>query len=192
VGPGPAVVRAFVALEIDAESTGRLERIASALRSAAGSPRASWTPPEKMHLTLKFMGALPASAVDPLAAALAPRIARHRPPALGPLALGAFPSPTRAEVVVVHVGDPAGSIAALAREAEDAAADVGIERETRAYRPHLTLARTRARTDARRWLAGGNVEGEGVRPSQVTLFQSRLAPGGAVYAPLARFPFAPR
>jgi 2'-5' RNA ligase len=105
--------------------------------------------------------------------------------------LGAFPSPARAQVVVAHVGDPAGDVGALARDADAAAAEAGVERETRPFRPHITLARPLRKVDARAWLDREIPGGDPIRPTRVTLFRSDLAPNGSVYVPLARFPFAP-
>jgi 2'-5' RNA ligase len=189
VGPEPAPIRAFVALEIDGDSARRLEAIAEELRCAPGAPKASWTPLEKMHLTLKFIPALPAAAVALLTAKLADRLSGSDAPEIGPIRLGAFPSMARAQVVVAHLGDPTGAVATLARRAEDAAAELGLERERRAFRPHVTLARTRATVDARTWLREVHGDIPRLRATQATLFRSDLGPKGSVYAPLVRVPF---
>jgi 2'-5' RNA ligase len=190
VGPEPAALRAFVALEIDGESALRLEAIAEELRGAADAPKARWSPIEKMHLTLKFVPALPKAAVDPLATKLADRLSGSPAPEIGPTCLGAFPSTARAQVVVAHLADPTGSLAVLARHAEDAAEELGIDREQRPFRPHVTLARTHHAVDARPWLRQARSEIPQLRATQVTLFRSDLGPKGSVYVPLARVPFA--
>jgi 2'-5' RNA ligase len=189
VGEEPAAIRAFVALEIDPESARQLEAIAAELRSAPGAPRASWTPLDKMHVTLKFVPALPTVAIEILTTKLADRLSASPAPEIGPARLGAFPSTARASIVVAHLGDPSGGVAALALHAEEAAEELGLERERRRFRPHVTLARTHRPLDARPWLRLVRSDVPRLRATQITLFRSDLGPKGSVYVPLARLPF---
>jgi 2'-5' RNA ligase len=184
-------VRAFVALELDATSLRRVTRISDRLRMASGAPSAAWTAPAKLHLTVKFAPKLPSAAIAALGQGLAP-LADGRPaPRSGALRLDAFPSPEAAQVVVVALGDPEGEIAKLAARTEKLAAKLGVDRETRTFRPHVTLARLKRAYDARRWLRPDLVEGVGeCRFARLALIRSYLSDTGSRYVPLAQFEFA--
>src|SRR5579859_35836 len=122
-------LRAFVALDLDTISLRRVVRVAERLRIASGAPSASWTPPEMMHVTLQFVASLPVAAVDPVGRALAPLAEGTPAPPPSALRLDAFPSVADATVIVVELEDPAGAIAALAKEVEAILAAHGARRE---------------------------------------------------------------
>jgi 2'-5' RNA ligase len=187
----PAAVRAFLALDLDAPSVRRVARTADRLRMASGAPSARWTPPERMHVTLKFLAKLPVAAVDPFAAAVRVVVeAREAPPASS-FRLGSLPWPARASVVVAALVDEAGGLKDLAARIEDVAGEIGLPREARRFRPHVTLARLKLPFDVRRWLPQGIGEGAGVcGGTSLTLFRSDLDASGSTYVPLARFGFA--
>ena len=64
---------------------------------------------------------------------------------------------------------------------------LGHERETRPYRPHLTLARCRTPTDLRETVAalGDDPSGRAWRVDAVTVFESQTQRDGARYTPRA-------
>ena len=178
-------IRAFVALELDATSVRRVMRVSDRLRMASGAPSATWTPPARAHVTLKFMGELPATAVAPLGEALAALAGGKKAPRPGTFRLEAFPSAQAASVVVIELEDPDGGVAKLATKVEKLAEKYGVKRESRAYRPHVTLARLKMPYDARRWLKRELAEGAGeCRATRLTLYRSDLGSAGSVYVPL--------
>jgi 2'-5' RNA ligase len=174
--PDKSAIRAFVALDLHPMGVRRIGRVAERLRMSSGAPSATWTPPTKIHVTLKFIGQLPTSTVEPLQKAIG---------------LDAFPSMREALVVVATLSDPKGELAHWARRLDDRAALLGIARETRAFRPHVTLARLKRAYDARRWLrpelAGG--AGECIAAT-LTLYRSVVGLEVSAYEALARFAFA--
>lgn len=184
-------IRAFAALDLDATSLRRVVRLADRLRMGSGAPSAVWTPAGNMHVTLKFMGALPLAAVAPLGKALRPLAEGKEAPPPSPLRLTAFPSPEDARIVVAELEDPGGAIAKLAARVEKLALKHGLEKDDRPYRPHVTLARLKLPYDTRRWLRPALAEGTSpCRASALTLYRSEPGPEGSVYVPLARWPFA--
>jgi 2'-5' RNA ligase len=95
---------------------------------------------------------------------------------------------------VVWIGvDPSAELAALHREVDDACAAVGLGREDRPFRPHLTIGRPRDRDrpDAAA-LARALAEVGFVAASRVAslhLMRSDLMPAGARHTPLDVFAF---
>jgi 2'-5' RNA ligase len=193
-GKSTGTIRAFVALDLDAKSVRRVVRVADRLRIASGAPSATWTLQDNVHLTLKFMGDLPADAVAPLGKALATLVEGKKAPQPGTCRLLAFPSVELASVVVVELTDPVRDLSKLAAKIDKLAAVHGVPRESRAFVPHVTLARLKRPYDSRRWLIPGLAETAGdLTASRLTLYRSDLGGGKdgiAVYVPLATFAYA--
>jgi 2'-5' RNA ligase len=185
-----AVIRAFVALDLDATSLRRVARIADRLRMGSGAPSASWTPAAQMHVTLKFIAALPVERIAPLGAGLRPLVEGKAAPGACPIRLDAFPNVEQARVVVAELRDDSGAVATLADAVARLAGRLGVPREDRPFRPHVTLARLKRPYDARRWLKPDLAEGVGeCRTGSLTLFRSELGAAGSVHVPLAHFAF---
>jgi 2'-5' RNA ligase len=188
--PGDTI-RAFVALELDAMSLRRVTRVSDRLRMASGAPSAAWTEATKVHVTVKFAPQLASTAIALFGRGLAPLAGGKPPPRAGPVRLGAFPSPDAAQVIVLELDDPDGDLAKIAERTEKLAAKVGVGRETRAFRPHVTLARLKRPYDARRWLRAELVDGlDECRFTRLSLVRSELTSAGSRYIPLAQFDFA--
>jgi 2'-5' RNA ligase len=186
-----ATIRAFVALDLDPMSLRRVVRVADRLRMSSGAPSATWVPGPKMHVTLRFMAALPEGSVAALAKALGTLTAGKKAPKPCALRLAAFPTIEDAEIVVVELDDVSHGVTKLAEKVDKLATKLGIAGDARPFRPHVTLARLKRAYDSRRWLRQELVQGAGeCRAQSVTLYRSDLAEEGATYVPLARFEFA--
>jgi 2'-5' RNA ligase len=185
-----ALLRAFVALDLEPMSLRRVARVADRLRMGSGAPSATWVLPAQMHVTLKFMGALPLDAVGPLGEALRPLADGKNAPQASALRLAAFPSIEDAEVVVVELDDASGGVKKLAEKVAKLASKLRMPPDDRAFRPHVTLARLKRPYDSRKWLRPELVDGAGeCRASRITLYRSDPGVVGSTYVPLARFDF---
>ena len=106
-----------------------------------------------------------------------------------------YESPDRQGGVPAEAAGPASALEDLARDTDRAAAAFGIAPETRAFRPHLTLARIKQPsgnlTELRQAVARAAAEefGQFEARSQF-LYLSRLSPSGSVYQKLEEFPFS--
>lgn len=187
----PDPLRAFVALDLDAMSLRRVARVADRLRMGSGAPSATWTPAAKMHLTLKFIRVLARADVEPLADAIERIATGTAAPRPGTFRLDAFPSLDAAEVVVALLDDAGGEIARLAERVDKVAVKYGVPRETRAFRPHVTLARLKMPYDVRRWVRPQLAPGtDACHVTGLTLFESTPGDQGSTYSILARFPYS--
>lgn len=142
-GTSPASVRLFVAINFPEELRASLVDATAALRHAAPSVR--WTPPERLHLTVKFLGEQPKESVAALAEAIAGVARRHRPMELELSAVGAFPNFRRARVVWIGV-EASPRLELLYHDVEIACERLGYELEGRVFRPHVTVGRVRPGT----------------------------------------------
>jgi 2'-5' RNA ligase len=181
-------VRSFIAIELPDELKRELSALIDRLR--ADSPDvARWIDPAGIHLTLKFLGDVPAGRLDSLTAALTKAVAGFGPFRLEVGDLGVFPESRRVRVVWVAVSGETGRLQKLQQAVEGAMEGLGFPVESRAFRPHLTLARVRDRARPEEREAIGQLVAASpfrvatpLEVSTVHLMRSRLAPGGVVYS----------
>lgn len=187
-------MRLFVACELPEVTKAALAEVQSQLR-ARGATDLRWVRPEGMHLTLKFLGDVPADKAGAIEEALAAAVQGPLEMRLAFSRLGSFGGPARLRVVWVGAEGDVSRIVELAAAVEGALAPLGFPSERRPYSPHLTLARVsdRASPDQRRRLAEliaafpmASVPEAVVR--EVSLMRSFLEPTGARYQRLAAFP----
>ncbi len=87
--------------------------------------------------------------------------------------------------------DSSDSLQTLYHDVDDALASVGIDRETRSYRPHLTIARLQDADPraVRSFLQSTPVpQLDAFQVDRFTLYESILKPDGAVHEPRATYP----
>ncbi len=190
----PAVIRAFIAIEIPRALRDELAAQIGRLQQAAPAGAARWVRPEGIHLTLKFLGDVPAAQVAGLGVMLEEVAAHCAPFELVASGLGCFPNCAKPRVVWAGLRDTGNDLHTLQQAVDDGAARLGFAREEkgRGFNPHLTLARAArdARPpDARRLgelVQGAAVGDLGRLPVEhIALMRSDLQPGGAVYTRLS-------
>jgi len=193
------LMRLFVALDIDQSIRERIMHFLQGLQTFA--PDARWTKQESMHVTLKFIGEQPDVALGSIKQSMsgitgkATEISFH--------SYGFFPTAQSARVF--WVGIEAGhELSALAAAIDERLSALGIPKESRAFSPHLTLARgagasgspRRNRQDRRnptfhllqeKLTALPTPEFGTMTAREFFLYQSQLSPRGSKYTKLARF-----
>jgi RNA 2',3'-cyclic 3'-phosphodiesterase len=181
-------VRLFVALDLPDNVRRALGDLMARLKPECRGAR--WVRPEGMHLTLKFIGETSPQKIDSIRCALA-AVRSDRPIEMHFRGLGFFPNERRPRVAWCGV-EASPNLARLAADVDSALAPLGIAAETRAFVPHLTLARfnshqgleklVRAAADLKSYDFGS------VSNSEFYLYESFLKPSGAEYKRLATFP----
>lgn len=186
-------IRTFLAFDLDDSAHALAAGVLARLRSHPGAPAATWVRPEGLHITLRFLGPTDESAVPELGKMVRACLRREGPVAISLGGLGGFNHLKEARVIFLTVHEPAGRLAALFERVEAEVVRRGFAPETRAYHPHLTLARLRAPSDLRPWVSSQSepdlTPGAPLSPAllgSVTLFRSDSSPGGAIYTPLER------
>jgi len=157
--------------------------------------RLSWTKPSGQHLTLKFFGDISLEDVDQISNAVQKRVAPGWSLSLQIAKPGVFPDTRKPRVLWCGMEGDVASLAVLQKQLDNDFTNIGFSPEDRPFRAHLTLARIK---DSR-GLTGINealtkhsafVAGQFIC-NELTLFQSKLTPQGAIYTRLATFPPAP-
>jgi RNA 2',3'-cyclic 3'-phosphodiesterase len=182
-------VRLFVALDIPAEVRRAIGEMIARLRDVARGAR--WVRAEAVHVTLKFIGEMPAERVAAIQEAL--REARVAEPVEALFrGAGFFPNERHPRVFWAGI-EASPNLAELAGSVDARLSKLGIAAETREFRPHLTLARFKSEDGLARLREEIKklepFDFGSMRASEFYLFQSELGRGGAKYTKLANFPF---
>jgi 2'-5' RNA ligase len=147
-----------------------------------------------MHLTLAFLGETKPDRVAAITTALSRAAARVPPLHLTAAGLGCFPSAARARVLWAGVEGDTDGLGALQRQVAAGLHRLGHVIEARAFRPHVTLARSRTPIDeagveaVKALLARPYPPFGSWRALEVELIQSHLAQGGSRYTTIAAAP----
>ena len=184
-------IRAFIAIELPDQAKCDLSQLLDRIR--LGQERAvKWVDPDSIHLTLKFLGNIPAEKAVDITRAIGEAAAEAKPFTLELQGLGAFPNLRSPRVVWVGVGGDVRLIGDLQRRIDQALIHLGFPAERRHFSPHLTLGRLRDKaTNQERRSLGESIRSmrlEGSPPflvDEVCLMRSTLTSTGAIYHRLA-------
>jgi 2'-5' RNA ligase len=181
-------MRIFIALDIPGEIRKRLAEYAERVRSYA--PDARWARVDGLHVTLKFVGEVKDVKLEEIKSAVAK--IKAAPFEVNFSNIGFFPTPKSPRVFWAGVQN-GHALLSLADAIEQALAKLGIAREERDYRPHLTLARAGARDlNSLKALAPLLTVEPAPQFGTMTardfwIYRSQLGPGGAKYTKLERY-----
>ena len=185
-----ATLRTFVALLLPDRVRAGLAAVSSELR--AQTRGLTWVAPDNLHLTLRFLGEVDAAALERVRDAVAVAAAAVAPFSVNLGGLGGFPTGRAPRVLWASVAAGGERVEALFAELEAALVARGIPGESRAFHPHVTLARARDPRGAKellRVLGSGPAFGE-VRVEALHLMRSELSPRGARYSVLTAAPLS--
>ena len=177
--------RLFVALDLPASTHGALQ----ALNDEDLSVR--WTPPEKYHLTLRFVGDVEEETAQTLQHALGGQGSGTL--TLEATGLDVFPSRRRPRVLVVRFRE-APALMALQANVDEVVQEAGLEAERRSYSPHVTVGRTKKASTAevRDYLrARKDFSMDPFSVEAYYLYESELHPGGARHTKRATYRLSP-
>lgn len=184
-------VRTFVCLQLPAFARDRLASTQQRLRES-GAP-VSWVKPHNIHLTLNFLGSVPAERLQDVVGAVQ-RSAVPAPPIPLELAvLGSFPDKRAPRVVWVGLKQVPQELRNLQKRIERELVAIGFPAESRPFSPHFTLGRVRSGQNIEKLVAA--MRAERLEPllfeaGEVVVMASRLHASGALYTPIARIPWS--
>jgi 2'-5' RNA ligase len=181
--------RTFLALNFSVAVTRKIAEEVERLKAPMGDAgfRVAWVPAANLHLTLRFLGSISEELVEGVTGACRRVAARHRPIEATAVGLGAFPTAQKPSVLWVGV-DAGPALAALQRDVEAAMVELGMEKEERAYHPHVTVGRVKeSRGPATDLWKGEAPLGASTLP-EIIVYESRTRSAGAEYVARARVP----
>jgi RNA 2',3'-cyclic 3'-phosphodiesterase len=196
-------MRLFVAVDLDEGVRGEVRSLIARMRSEIRDDRSSritWAAPERLHLTLHFIGNVDGEIAERLAKTVASPIDL---PAFRVVfgGVGAFSSRGRPNVIWLGVTEGREPLSELHSIVGHRLKGVGCELDTRPFSPHLTLARLRQTSGT----VPKHGRDRGLSPrvlvpilsardaravgasliDRVRLYESRLGSGGATHIPIA-------
>ena len=175
-------MRLFVAIDLPSSLRTRLSWMSGGLQGAR------WVPPENYHVTLRFIGEVPAWRAEEIDHALAGLRAAGF--ALQLAGVGTFEK--GGKVLSLWVGvDRNPALEHLQSKIETALQRAGVEPERRRFNPHVTLARVEGVPSPKiaEWVQGRNLfRSDAVPVEHFTLFRSRLGKEQAIYDAEVEYP----
>ena len=181
--------RIFVAVDISEAARKRASEYVDELRS--GFPRLpiSWVRPEKLHLTLRFIGDCGERELETIRDVVEEIAAESQPFHLSITGTGVFPSEHRARVLWLGVGGEVDAMSRVKDLFEDAYKRAGLLGKRPSLTPHLTIARvkdaSRCRDLIEKHLAT-QFEPVEFEVSEFVIYESELRPTGSVYSVVSK------
>ena len=146
-----------------------------------------WLSQQQLHITLRFIGSVPVDAVAGIRAACAGAALSCDGFELEVCGAGAFATARRASVLWLGLGSGAEPLCALAARVNAAFDSQGFAPELRAFRPHLTIARSKRPRSLLRTIESLGSLCVRSRVGEFVLVRSHLGSQGARYEVLERF-----
>ena len=185
--------RIFVAVDISDEARRKVADYIETLRNKFPRLRVGWDKPEKLHLTLKFIGDTDEKqleTLDMIVEKIASEISNFKFQISN---TGVFPSVKNARVLWIDILDEKGSLAELNRQIEIECVKNGFPREKRNYKSHLTIARLREPHLSGKLVENHlqtNFEPVEMEVSAIVIYESRLQPTGSIYSIVQSYGFS--
>ena len=174
-------IRVFISIEIPDKSS--LDEPLAYLRSVRG---VRTSPPEQIHITLRFIGDVDESKVDVIEDCVRRAVDGHGPFEITVSDAGAFPKRERPSVVWIgaspqqELSDIAGAIGRNLRAA-------GIDFDSKPFKSHITVGRCRDPVDLSGFFdAFSDREFARFQCSEILVMRSVLGPKGAKHTVLRR------
>lgn len=179
-------MRCFISILLPEEIKKEMSDIQTRFRSSGSD--VSWTKPDGMHLTLKFLGEIEEKGLAKIEESLNMAACGISPFLLTVLDTGVFPDLRRPRVVWLGLKEDGTNLTRLQRGIEKELETIGFPPEKRRFSPHVTLGRIRSNKNLGRLLhimEEEKISDPGTfRVSNVHLMKSDLRPAGAVYSEL--------
>jgi RNA 2',3'-cyclic 3'-phosphodiesterase len=173
------MVRLFVAIRPPAQIRDQLIAV------QGGVEGARWQDDAQLHLTLRFIGEVDARTGEDILTALASLHAAPFDIALN--GVGRFEHRGRADTLWAGV-NPHEPLATLHKKIDHALVRASLPPESRAYRPHITLARGRMGSADPFLTANATLTSPPFTVTHFGLYESTLGSGGARYTLVERWP----
>lgn len=179
--------RIFVAVDISDDARRKTADYIESLKREFPKLRVGWEKPEKLHLTMKFLGDTDENQLEKLkdiCREIAAEIPRFD---LQIARTGVFPSARNARVLWIDVKDEKGSLTKINRLLENECEQIGFAAEKRNFKPHLTIARLKEPRNSLELVEKHlekDFEPVGMETAEIVIYESRLRPTGSIYEKL--------
>jgi 2'-5' RNA ligase len=182
--------RIFAAIDISDEARRRVFRFVELLRGQFPNVRVGWVKPEKIHLTLKFLGEIDESQLEKFSEAIEKTSQNISKFKIQIGKTGVFPSAQNARILWLGLKDETGNLRKLNEILESECERKGVKKEIRSFKAHLTIGRLKEKSSA---LVEKHLSEEfepiEFKSSEIVIYQSELLPQGSIYKIISKYKF---
>ncbi|MDH3891964.1 MAG: RNA 2',3'-cyclic phosphodiesterase [candidate division Zixibacteria bacterium] len=176
------MMRLFIALPLGEDARRYLGSIIDDLKPYADAVK--WVAPENVHLTLRFLGDTEEQRLPKIQELLDKVVSGQGIFETSTGRLGAFPNLRRPRVLWVGLDRNVEMLEKLARQVELGVRKLRFEKESKGFKPHLTLGRIRKPQGLDQLVE--RMESYTLEPlpltlDRIVLFKSTLTPKGPIY-----------
>ncbi|MFN2392031.1 MAG: RNA 2',3'-cyclic phosphodiesterase [Pyrinomonadaceae bacterium] len=185
--------RIFVAIDISDEVQRKVSDYIAALRVEFPKLRVGWEKPEKLHLTMKFLGDINDEQLEKLTKAAEKTARQTLSFKLQVSDTGVFPSARNARILWLGLQHEQGSLQKLNEILETECEMIGFARENRSFKAHLTIARLREPQKSKELVQRhlqNEFEAVEFELSEVVIYESKLLPQGSIYSVISKHLFS--
>jgi len=180
--------RIFVAVDISEEVRRKVAEYIANLRADTPAKVASYTHPEKLHLTLRFIGNCPDEELPDVINAARSAAESLKPFSLKITGTGVFPNKRKARVLWLGVD---GETDQMVKAVSIFDRLYNLERQPNheVFSPHLTIARIKDRAKGRELVdlhLNSNFGPAAFEVSEIVVYESSLLSTGSVYSVVSR------
>ncbi len=184
-------MRVFVGIKLD---DAVVEKINNALKPFKKiSTPIKWVKPENIHLTLKFIGEISGERKDELSSRLKHTRFQSGPIPIGISGFGKFGKGNNLNIFWAGIDD-SNPLEQVYHQIEHTLDEMGIEKETRKFKPHLTLGRNKKNFNFKSMLTlidqYLDLPIARFTASGFQIFESTLTPGGPRHTILEEVDFS--
>jgi len=180
--------RVFIAIDISEQAREAAKLHIDDLRKAAVDVRVGWERPEKLHLTLKFLGNIDDLRINALVEQLSDLASKVQPFTVELIGAGCFPNARQPRILWIGTRDN-GEMASLAESVERCCQSLGFLPENRRFTAHLTVARIREPQKGQQLAAlhmERGFESVAFEVRELVIYESKLTPKGSRYTRLSQ------
>jgi RNA 2',3'-cyclic 3'-phosphodiesterase len=183
-------VRTFIAVSLPEEIHGNLSKVSDLLKRNIGDGVVRWVSPSNIHLTMRFLGEIPAGDITQLKTGLEDPVAQHATFPLTVQKIGVFPNARRPRVIWAGLKD-SNALIELYTTVENVMRELGYDSEERPFSAHLTLGRISQAASVQQTIHCGEIisactvgELGSFIVKSVDIYRSELNAGGSIYTRL--------
>lgn len=180
-------MRTFIAVELPSEIKNQIARIQAEFKKIPA--QVSWTKPDNIHLTLKFLGEIEEKQLNPVTEATRSGCKGVKKFKISLKGVGGFPNLRQPRVIWIGTQDGAEELISLQGKIETELEQAGYSKEDKKFRPHFTIGRVRIPENIERLalaLEKTEFQAEDIDIDRVTVMKSQLSSGGSIYTALGK------
>lgn len=177
--------RIFIAIDLSADARREVAGHIENLRRAHPEIKVGWERPEKLHITIKFLGGTNTSILETLESKIADIGNSRNRFRLRLSSTGVFPSRSRPRILWIGLDGDVRVASDLGKEIDDVCQGLGFELERREFRSHITIGRIRdpgRSSQVVNMHLEARIEPVEFEVSEIVTYESKLQRTGSVYS----------